>query len=160
MNSVINSYKDVSDSLSMLPKPERKASKGHKNRRLLWLSMKNRRRLLQSNDGGELVVAADGTGNFSFINEAINFAPHDRAGRTVIYVKEGTYEENVEIPSYKTNIVLFGDGKDVTVITGNRSVVDGWTTFRSATLSKPFMDGTINVPYVITFRIDHFDFVY
>ena len=60
MNSVINSYKDVSDSLSMLPKPERKASKGHKNRRLLWLSTKNRR-LLQSNDGGELVVAADGT---------------------------------------------------------------------------------------------------
>jgi len=126
----------------------------------LWLSMKNRRRLLQSNDGGELVVAADGTGNFSFITEAINFAPNDSAGRTVIYVKEGTYEENVEIPSYKTNIVLFGDGKDVTVITGNRSVVDGWTTFRSATLSKPFMDGTINVPYVITFRIDHFDFVY
>ncbi|KHN17767.1 Putative pectinesterase/pectinesterase inhibitor 12 [Glycine soja] len=119
----------------MLPKPERKASKGHKNRRLLWLSMKNRRRLLQSNDGGELVVAADGTGNFSIITEAINFAPNDSAGRTVIYVKEGTYEENVEIPSYKTNIVLFGDGKDVTVITGNRSVVDGWTTFRSATLT-------------------------
>ncbi|KAK7388318.1 hypothetical protein VNO78_23132 [Psophocarpus tetragonolobus] len=133
VNSVINSYKHVGDSLSMLPKPERKSSKGHNNRRLLWLSRKNRR-LLQSNDG-ELVVAADGTGNFSTITEAINFAPNNSVGRTVIYVKQGTYEENVEIPSYKTNIVLLGDGKDVTVITGNRSVIDGWTTFRSATLA-------------------------
>ena len=98
-------------------------------------------------------MAADGTGNFSTITEAINFAPNNSVGRTVIYVKEGTYEENVEIPSYKTNIVLLGDGKDVTFITGNRSVIDGWTTFRSATLGKPFMDGIINVtdmPYLIT----------
>ncbi|XP_012573331.1 probable pectinesterase/pectinesterase inhibitor 12 isoform X2 [Cicer arietinum] len=79
--------------------------------------------------------ASDGTGKFSTINEAINFAPNNSYGRTIIYVKEGIYEENVEIPNYKTNIVLLGDGSDVTLITGNRSVVDGWTTFRSATLA-------------------------
>jgi pectinesterase len=56
----------------------------------------------------------------------------------VIYVKEGIYDENVEIPSYKTNIVMLGDGSDSTIITGNRSVVDGWTTFRSATLGEVF----------------------
>ncbi|KAL2338834.1 hypothetical protein Fmac_013280 [Flemingia macrophylla] len=133
VDSVISSYKHVSDSLSMLPKPEMKASEGHKHRRLLWL-LRKKHRLLQSNDG-VFVVATDGTGNFSTITEAINFAPNNSVGRTVIYVREGTYEENVEVPSYKTNIVLLGDGKDATVIAGNRSAIDGWTTFRSATLA-------------------------
>ncbi|KAK7265498.1 hypothetical protein RJT34_33118 [Clitoria ternatea] len=137
VDSVINSYKHVSNSLSMLPKPDIKASKGQKNRRLMsfptWFSRKNHRFLQSNND--VLVVAADGTGNFSTVTDAINFAPNNSLDRTVIYVKEGTYEENVEIPSYKTNIVLLGDGNDVTVITGSRSLVDGWTTFRSATLA-------------------------
>jgi pectinesterase len=84
----------------------------------------------------DVVVAADGSGNFSTINEAINFAPNNSYDRIIIYVKEGVYEENVEITSDKTNIVLLGDGSDVTLITGNRSVVDGWTTFRSATLGN------------------------
>ncbi|KAG5116870.1 hypothetical protein JHK84_042983 [Glycine max] len=55
--------------------------------------------------------------------------------RTVIRVKEGIYKENVVIQSYKINIVMLGDGSDVTVITGNRSVGDGCTTFNSATLA-------------------------
>ncbi|XP_075673875.1 putative pectinesterase/pectinesterase inhibitor 12 [Castanea sativa] len=54
--------------------------------------------------------------------------------KTIIYVKQGVYEENVEIPSNKPNIFLRGEGTDATKITGNRSVGDGWTTFRSATL--------------------------
>lgn len=82
------------------------------------------------------MVAADGTGNFSTINEAISFAPNMSNDRVLIYVKEGVYDENIDIPIYKTNIVLIGDGSDVTFITGNRSVGDGWTTFRSATLGK------------------------
>ncbi|KAI7750934.1 hypothetical protein M8C21_026915 [Ambrosia artemisiifolia] len=52
----------------------------------------------------------------------------------IVYTKQGLYEENVEIPSYKTNIVIFGEGSDMTMITGNRSVMDGWTTFRFATV--------------------------
>ncbi|KAE8658032.1 putative pectinesterase/pectinesterase inhibitor 12 [Hibiscus syriacus] len=82
-----------------------------------------------------ITVAADGTGNFSIINDAISFAPNNSYDRVIIYVN-GVYEENVEIPSYKTNIVLLGDGNDATFITGNRIVVDGWTTFRSATLDN------------------------
>ncbi|EEF46194.1 probable pectinesterase/pectinesterase inhibitor 12 [Ricinus communis] len=142
VNSVISTYKHVSNSISMIPSPN--SEKGQKNRRLLgfpkWLSKKDRR-ILQSDDGDEydpsevLVVAADGTGSFTTITDAINFAPKNSFDRIIISVKEGVYEENVEIPSYKTNIVLIGDGSDVTFITGNRSVDDGWTTFRSATLA-------------------------
>ncbi|CAL5184639.1 unnamed protein product [Lathyrus oleraceus] len=133
VNSVINTYKHVSNSLSMLSNHVNQASnqKGHKQKMVSpkWLD-------LDEYDRNEaLVVAADGSGNFSSINDAINFAPNNSMVRIVIYVKEGIYDENVEIPSYKTNIIMLGDGSDSTVITGNRSVVDGWTTFRSATLA-------------------------
>ncbi|KAK9286967.1 hypothetical protein L1049_015375 [Liquidambar formosana] len=143
VNSIAATYKHVSNSLSVLSSQVRQ-KKGHANRRRLlgfprWLTRKDRR-ILQS-DGDEydpsevLIVAADGTGNFTSITDAINFAPNNSYDRVIIYVKEGVYEENVEIPSYKPNLVLLGDGRDVTVITGNRSVVDGWTTFRSATVA-------------------------
>ncbi|GAU46148.1 hypothetical protein TSUD_401510 [Trifolium subterraneum] len=109
--------------------------KGHRKNQVSpkWLSKSLD---LDKYDPNELlVVATDGTGNFSTISDAINFAPNNSMIKTVIYVKEGIYDENVEIPSYKTNIVMLGDGSDSTIITGNRSVVDGWTTFRSATLA-------------------------
>ena len=149
VKSVINTYKHVSNSLSMLPKPEMGTPKVKKNNNQplknapKWVSSSDQR-LFQDSDGEDydpnemLVVAADGTGNFSTITEAINFAPNNSMDRIVIYVKEGIYEENVEIPSYKTNIMMLGDGSDVTFITGNRSVGDGWTTFRSATLGETF----------------------
>ncbi|GLJ52721.1 hypothetical protein SUGI_1122530 [Cryptomeria japonica] len=53
-----------------------------------------------------------------------------------IYVTAGVYEEHVSVPSNKFNIMLIGDGRDVTVITGNRSVGDNSTTFNSATLAS------------------------
>ncbi|KAK6236634.1 Pectinesterase [Theobroma cacao] len=141
VKSLISTYKHVSNSLSMLPKSGSK--KGHRNRRLLgfpsWLSRKARRILHSTDDEYDptevLTVAADGTGNFSTISDAIKFAPNNSNDRIIVNVREGIYEENVEIPSYKTNIVLLGDGSDVTFITGNRSVFDGWTTFRSATVA-------------------------
>ncbi|KAM3693856.1 hypothetical protein ACJW31_07G016000 [Castanea mollissima] len=82
-----------------------------------------------------LTVDANGTGNFTTITDAINFAPNNSNDQTRIYVKQGVYEENVVIPSYKPNIFILGDGTDATIITGNRSKVDGWTTFSSATLA-------------------------
>uniref|UniRef100_A0A0E0L8W2 pectinesterase n=1 Tax=Oryza punctata TaxID=4537 RepID=A0A0E0L8W2_ORYPU len=80
-----------------------------------------------------ITVAKDGSGDYRTVGEAVAAAPNNSATRTVIRVKAGTYEENVEVPPYKTNIALVGDGRDATVITGSRSAADGWTTFRSAT---------------------------
>lgn len=142
VSSLTSTYKYVSNSLSAL-KSQGPSSKGSKNRRLLgvptWISRRDRRVLESSGDEYDptevLTVSADGSGNFTTIGEAVNFAPNNSYDRTIIYVKEGVYDENVEIPSWKTNIVLLGDGSDTTVITGNRNVADGWTTFRSATLA-------------------------
>ncbi|KFK32510.1 hypothetical protein AALP_AA6G251900 [Arabis alpina] len=152
VTSFTTTYKHVSNSLSALSKQRKPVNllAGTRNRRLLglfpkWVSQKDRRFLEDSSDGydnnGEydpseiLVVAADGTGNFTTINEAISFAPNMSNDRVLIYIREGEYNENVEIPNYKTNIVLIGDGSDVTYVSGNRSVGDGWTTYRSATLA-------------------------
>ncbi|XP_057550310.1 probable pectinesterase/pectinesterase inhibitor 47 [Amaranthus tricolor] len=56
-------------------------------------------------------------------------------GYFVIYIKEGYYEEYVSISRHKKGIMLLGDGINQTVISGNRSVFDGWTTFNSATFA-------------------------
>ena len=86
-----------------------------------------------------VVVSSTGADNFTSIGDAIAFAPNNsmpRDGYFVIYVRGGYYEEYVVIPKYKTNIMLVGDGINRTVITGNHSVVDGWTTYNSSTFSK------------------------
>ncbi|KAI3679066.1 hypothetical protein L6452_38373 [Arctium lappa] len=82
----------------------------------------------------DLVVAKDGSGNFTTIGEALNGAPNGSTTRFVIYIKAGAYYEYLEIDSRKTMVMLVGDGIGKTLIKGNRSVVDGWTTFRSATV--------------------------
>uniref|UniRef100_A0A7N0UNQ6 Pectinesterase n=1 Tax=Kalanchoe fedtschenkoi TaxID=63787 RepID=A0A7N0UNQ6_KALFE len=131
VDSFITTYKHVSNTLSMIPKTGRAAKQ--QRHEPTWLSRKD------SDDeydpSNVLTVAPDGSGNFTTISDAINFAPNMSNDRILIYVKEGVYSEYVDVPSYKTNIVLLGDGSDVTVVTGNRSMGDNWTTFRSATVA-------------------------
>lgn len=105
-----------------------------------------RRKLLQAGLGrvrvsNRVVVNKNGRGNFTTISDAVAAAPNNTAIRNitsyfVIYVARGVYEEYVSIPSNKQNVMLIGDGINQTVITGNRSVVDGWTTYNSATFGK------------------------
>ncbi|KAL3535464.1 hypothetical protein ACH5RR_003925 [Cinchona calisaya] len=100
-----------------------------------WLKSKDRK-LLQSNGVAvDVVVAQDGTGNFTSISNAIAAAPERSTKKFVIYVKKGVYREYVDISKKKWNIMLIGDGMDATIISGNRSFIDGWTTYSSATFA-------------------------
>ncbi|OAY77794.1 Pectinesterase/pectinesterase inhibitor U1 [Ananas comosus] len=83
----------------------------------------------------DLVVAKDGSGNFTTVGDAVAAAPNNSAARFVIYIKAGGYFENVEVGKSKTNIMFVGDGIGKTVIKAGRNVVDGSTTFRSATVA-------------------------
>lgn len=85
-----------------------------------------------------VVVAQDGSGQFSSVQEAINYASSTRVGekRVIVYVKKGVYEENVLINRTMNKVMLVGDGVRNTVITGNRSVAAGYTTYSSATFGK------------------------
>lgn len=101
-----------------------------------WLKVRDRK-LLQQGNGvlANVTVAADGTGNFTRVLDAVMAAPDYSTHRYIIYVKRGVYLENVEIKKKKWNLALIGDGLNLTVISGNRSFIDGWTTFRSATFA-------------------------
>ncbi|KAL9175313.1 hypothetical protein ABFS82_02G106700 [Erythranthe guttata] len=85
-----------------------------------------------------VTVSPYGGANFSSINEAVAFAPNNSVvddGYFVIYARQGYYQEYIVVPKNKKNIMLIGDGINATVITGNRNVIDGWTTFNSATFA-------------------------
>lgn len=96
------------------------------------------RKLLQAENGDRVdaVVAADGSGNYTTVKDAVLAAPDHSLKRFVIYVKRGVYHENVEIKKKKWNLMMIGDGINATVISGNRSFVGGSTTFRSATFGE------------------------
>ncbi|KOM52820.1 hypothetical protein LR48_Vigan09g147900 [Vigna angularis] len=85
-----------------------------------------------------VVVSPDGSGNYTTINDAVAAAPNNSQGSNgffVIHVVGGVYEEYVSIPRQKQYLMMIGDGINQTIITGNHSVVDGWTTFNSATFA-------------------------
>ncbi|KAL5207872.1 hypothetical protein ABZP36_032307 [Zizania latifolia] len=118
-----------------------------------WVS-RHDRHLLESPPSSvtpDAVVALDGSGTHTSITEAIAavtapMRPEASGGggrsglagagsRKVIYVKAGRYEESVSISSKQKNVMLLGDGKGKTVISGHKSIADGYTTYASATVA-------------------------
>ncbi|KAK9161617.1 hypothetical protein Syun_007958 [Stephania yunnanensis] len=101
------------------------------------------RRLLQAypdsiNVRAMVVVDPSGDGNFTTINDAVAAAPNNTdisGGYFLIYIVPGVYEEYVTIDKNKKNVMMIGSGINQTIITGNRSVVDGSTTFNSSTMA-------------------------
>ena len=55
----------------------------------------------------DFVVAADGTGNFRTVQEAINAVPDFRKNETRIFIKKGTYKEKLVLAGSKTNVVFY-----------------------------------------------------
>ncbi|XWS42360.1 hypothetical protein CRYUN_Cryun16bG0007900 [Craigia yunnanensis] len=83
----------------------------------------------------DIVVAKDGSGNFTTIKAAMSGIPLNAAKPFVIYIKEGVYEENLEFGYSMINVALIGDGKEKTRITGRLNNADGVPTFRTATVA-------------------------
>ncbi|KAF0888091.1 hypothetical protein E2562_010800 [Oryza meyeriana var. granulata] len=97
------------------------------------------RRLLQAPASGitpDAVVAKDGSGGYTTVSAAVAAAPSNSKKRYVIHIKAGAYMENVEVGKSKRNLMFIGDGIGKTVIKASRNVVDGSTTFRSATVEQ------------------------
>ncbi|EMS68349.1 Pectinesterase/pectinesterase inhibitor PPE8B [Triticum urartu] len=80
--------------------------------------------------------ATPSRGNHTSVQAALDAAPSERdGGRYVIYVKRGVYRETVEVKKKKWNVMLVGDGMGATVISGRLNYVDGYSTFRTATVA-------------------------
>ncbi|XP_042025018.1 pectinesterase-like [Salvia splendens] len=81
-----------------------------------------------------VVVAQDGSGQFKTITEAVQSVPPKNKTPYVILVKEGLYNEYVEIPKKVDEVILIGEGPLKTRITGNKCFTNGVQTYDSATL--------------------------
>ncbi|XP_027338375.1 pectinesterase/pectinesterase inhibitor PPE8B-like [Abrus precatorius] len=100
-----------------------------------WVESWDKKLLFTNGVSWDAVVATDGSGNYSKVMDAVHAASDYSMRRYVIYVKRGVYVENVNIGKKKWNIVLMGEGMDVTVITGNLSYSKNLTTYRTATFA-------------------------
>lgn len=105
----------------------------------VWFKRRDRRllNLPVSALQADVIVSKNGNGTVKTISEAIKKVPEYGNRRFIIYVREGRYEEeNLKIGKKKTNVMIIGDGKGKTVITGGKNVKeDNLTTFRTASFA-------------------------
>ncbi|KAJ0677406.1 putative pectinesterase [Helianthus annuus] len=100
-----------------------------------WLSAGDRRLLQSETVTPDVVVAADGSGDFTTISAAVEAATNRSSKRLVIGIAAGVYSEYVNVDNNKWNLMFVGSGLNSTIITGNRNVaIDNYTTFNSATV--------------------------
>ncbi|KAG4949535.1 hypothetical protein AAZX31_15G174800 [Glycine max] len=114
-----------------------------------WIEAEDKMLLQTNGVPADTVVAADGTGNFTKVMDAVQAAPVYSMRRFVIHIKKGVYEENVVINKKKWNLVVIGEGMDATVISGNLSRSENLTTFKTATFA---VNGRGFIAKGITFR--------
>ncbi|KAF8749365.1 hypothetical protein HU200_012702 [Digitaria exilis] len=102
-----------------------------------WMADSSRQRLLLE-AGADLkpnvTVAADGSGDFKTIKEALAKVPPKNAAMFVVHIKAGTYKEYVSVARPQTNVAFIGDGADKTIITGNKNFKMNLTTKDTATM--------------------------
>jgi pectinesterase inhibitor-like protein len=101
-------------------------------RKLLGAKGERRRAALTPN----VTVAKDGSGDFTNISAALDAMPEKYSGRYFIYVKEGVYEETVNITGRMANVTMYGDGSKRSIVTGSKNIVDGIRMWRTATFGR------------------------
>jgi pectinesterase len=65
----------------------------------------------------DFTVAADGSGDFKTVQEAINAVPDFRKNRTTILIRNGVYKEKITLAGTKTNVALIGEDSARTILT-------------------------------------------
>jgi len=67
----------------------------------------------------DFVVAQDGTGNFTSIQKAIDACKAFPDTRVVIFVKNGIYNEKLQVPSCNSQLSIIGESTEKTIISYN-----------------------------------------
>ncbi|MCW3785585.1 pectinesterase family protein [Plebeiibacterium sediminum] len=82
----------------------------------------------------KIIVAKDGTGNYSTIQDAINSCKKNQTEDQIIFIKDGVYVEKLVLDSAYTHLHFIGESKDKTVISyGDHVGMEGITTANSYT---------------------------
>jgi pectin methylesterase-like acyl-CoA thioesterase len=66
------------------------------------------------------VVAADGSGDYKTVQEAIDAAPVGRAFPWLIFIKNGEYKGHVDVPANKPYLHFIGQERDKVIITDDK----------------------------------------
>jgi pectinesterase len=65
----------------------------------------------------EIVVAQDGSGNYTTVQQALSSIPLNNKNHIVIFVKNGIYKEKLRLDSTKNNVEMIGESKFNTILT-------------------------------------------
>jgi pectinesterase len=65
----------------------------------------------------DFVVAKDGSGDFTSVQEAIMAVPDFRKNTTTIFIKNGRYKEKLILPASKTGVKFIGEDAAETILT-------------------------------------------
>lgn len=102
-----------------------------------------------------LVVAQDGSGQYTTIQSAVNAVPANASGWSLIYIKNGTYKEVVTVPANKPHVSFVGQDENKTIISYNnyasKTRPDG-TTYGTDGSSSVFIQGSDFFAYNLTFQ--------
>lgn len=63
------------------------------------------------------IVAKNGTGDYTTVQDAFNAVPSNYTGKYVIFVRKGVYKEKLVLTTGKVNVVLIGEERDSTILT-------------------------------------------
>lgn len=81
------------------------------------------------------VVAADGTGQYRTVQEAVESVRAFMDYTVTIYIRNGIYKEKVVVPSWVKNVELLGESAEGTRITyDDHANINGMGTFRTYTV--------------------------
>ncbi len=95
-----------------------------------------------------LTVAADGSGDFTTVQGAIDFVPVNNPQRVVITVKRGTYVEQLYVPANRPLITVRGEDRAQSIVTyPNNNNLNGNTRTRGifTTAANDFTLETITI---------------
>ena len=71
----------------------------------------------QDNTREEIVVAKDGSGDFTTVQAAFDAVPSDNQAPVTIFIKNGTYKERLVLDTRKDFVNLKGESKEKTILT-------------------------------------------
>ncbi len=111
--------------------------------------------IAQAASTSKIVVAQDGSGNYKTVQAAVNAVPANNKNQVVIYIKNGTYQEVVTVPSNKPYITFYGESEKGTVITYNNyhgKAKPGGGTFGTGDSASVFIQASDFSAYNITFQ--------
>lgn len=87
-------------------------------------------------------VAKDGSGDFKFIQDAIDAMRVYPLDRITLFIKNGIYNEKIELPASNTDVSFIGENADSTIITFNdhtgRGKINTFTSYTAKICGNRF----------------------